>query len=318
MLRYRRRPVGVLQKTGESLHNNNMSEKVSRLHWDNIAPASQVHAALFAQGAGRPVRVLPHDHADFCELFLVTAGVGTHIRADKRTALTTGDLCFLQAGETHALLAPEGSELCWINIAFPVRAWRDFGAFAALPPGFATGARLGTSDHAACAAVFEAVLGDFAMQGRGDRFLLARFLGDVCPYLLSGFAPRRATPAFPASAPAWLRAAAAPFFSDTNTAALTGGVAYLRERAGVTRAHLARALQAATGQTPTQWVNERRLARAALLLSVTSRVPTQIAADCGFNELGYFYRCFRARFGATPGDYRKAAHRTVPGAAKSA
>ncbi len=198
------------------------------------------------------MRVALHDHADFCELFLVTSGIGTHVRVGERSALAPGDLCILQAGESHTITAPEGNELCWINIAFPAKARRGFAAFAPLPTGTATGARLGASNYADCLAVFEATLRDFAGRGRGDRLMLARFLASVLPYLTPGFAPVRAASDFLASAPAWLRTAAAPFLAGTNTAALPKGVSLLRERAGVSETHLARALKAATGQTPTQ------------------------------------------------------------------
>jgi AraC-like DNA-binding protein len=32
---------------------------------------------------------------------------------------------------------------------------------------------------------------------------------------------------------------------------------------------------------------------------------SQIAYACGFNQIGYFNRCFRRRFGVTPGTARK-------------
>jgi AraC-like DNA-binding protein len=32
---------------------------------------------------------------------------------------------------------------------------------------------------------------------------------------------------------------------------------------------------------------------------------TEIAFHCGFNDVSYFNRCFRQRFGATPGDIRR-------------
>ena len=33
---------------------------------------------------------------------------------------------------------------------------------------------------------------------------------------------------------------------------------------------------------------------------------SDIAYACGFNEVSYFNRCFRRRFGATPGQFRGA------------
>ena len=49
------------------------------------------------------------------------------------------------------------------------------------------------------------------------------------------------------------------------------------------------------------------LGRAAdLLARVSERRISDIAFDCGFNDLSYFNRAFRKRFGATPSELRDA------------
>jgi AraC-like DNA-binding protein len=50
-------------------------------------------------------------------------------------------------------------------------------------------------------------------------------------------------------------------------------------------------------------VMELRLQRAGELLSrahMTKRKVSDIAYSCGFNDLSYFHRAFRRRFGMTP------------------
>ncbi len=47
-------------------------------------------------------------------------------------------------------------------------------------------------------------------------------------------------------------------------------------------------------------LNELRLRKAAELLSTAERRISDIAFECGFNDLSYFNRCFRRRFGLTP------------------
>jgi AraC-like DNA-binding protein len=48
-------------------------------------------------------------------------------------------------------------------------------------------------------------------------------------------------------------------------------------------------------------LNELRLAKAAdLLARGGSQRISEIAFACGFNDLSYFNRCFRRRFGLTP------------------
>jgi AraC-like DNA-binding protein len=43
-----------------------------------------------------------------------------------------------------------------------------------------------------------------------------------------------------------------------------------------------------------------RLRKAADLLTCPEGRISDIAFDCGFNDLSYFNRCFRRRFGLTP------------------
>jgi transcriptional regulator GlxA family with amidase domain len=62
------------------------------------------------------------------------------------------------------------------------------------------------------------------------------------------------------------------------------------------------------GLSFTERVLELRLQRAGALLAdpCNDRVKIgEIASICGFNEIPYFNRCFRRRFGASPTQYRR-------------
>ena len=55
------------------------------------------------------------------------------------------------------------------------------------------------------------------------------------------------------------------------------------------------------GASFTTRLNELRLRKAAgLLAQAGERRISDIAFECGFNDLSYFNRCFRRRFGLTP------------------
>jgi AraC-like DNA-binding protein len=67
------------------------------------------------------------------------------------------------------------------------------------------------------------------------------------------------------------------------------------------------------GGTLTDFVLAQRLARAHRRLCDPRRAAEKISAvafDCGFGDLSYFNRAFRARFGATPSEVRAQARRT--------
>lgn len=59
-----------------------------------------------------------------------------------------------------------------------------------------------------------------------------------------------------------------------------------------------------TGFTPTQYIHKIRIARSIDLLKSTSRSISDIALDCGFNNLANFNRIFKRTTGQTPSALR--------------
>ncbi|MEM7375670.1 MAG: AraC family transcriptional regulator [Bacteroidota bacterium] len=58
--------------------------------------------------------------------------------------------------------------------------------------------------------------------------------------------------------------------------------------------------------SPTQYIKTKRLEKAKTLLATTNLRISDIAYDCGFNDIGYFSKTFHAAFDCAPSDYRKA------------
>ncbi len=151
-------------------------------------------------------------------------------------------------------------------------------------------------DRAACARAFHSLLHDFYESP--TRLALCRFWTQSLPYLLPG---ETAAEEADDSLPPWLAGACAAMAAPGN---LREGVERMAQIAGVGMAHLARTLRAHRGQTPTEFLLELRLQRAAALLRTGAQEIGDIAFDCGFENLSYFYRRFRLRFGQTPRAYR--------------
>jgi AraC family cel operon transcriptional repressor len=78
----------------------------------------------------------------------------------------------------------------------------------------------------------------------------------------------------------------------------------LVEMSGRSQEHLCRVLRSRLRQSPTELVNAARLDQATRLLKTSQRSVTDIALDCGYQSLSYFYRRFRKRFGCSPRQYR--------------
>lgn len=60
-----------------------------------------------------------------------------------------------------------------------------------------------------------------------------------------------------------------------------------------------------TRQSPFEYINAYRTDRAAKLLLSTDMSITDVAFSCGFSDLSYFIKTFRALKGTTPGTFRK-------------
>ncbi len=68
--------------------------------------------------------------------------------------------------------------------------------------------------------------------------------------------------------------------------------------------HFIRRFRAVAGQTPAQYVQERRVAAAAQRLQFTDEPIEAIAEACGFGDRFYFSRVFRRHLGQPPAAYR--------------
>ena len=69
--------------------------------------------------------------------------------------------------------------------------------------------------------------------------------------------------------------------------------------------HFMRWFRQMTGQSFIAFLNEYRLNAAAEALQTTDETVLTIASRCGFENLSYFNRAFKAHFGMTPREYRK-------------
>ena len=72
----------------------------------------------------------------------------------------------------------------------------------------------------------------------------------------------------------------------------------------MSRVNLYRKVRSLTGQSPTDFISNHRLERAAELLRTTNYTVNEVADMVGFSYATYFTRCFKERFGVAPKDYR--------------
>jgi signal transduction histidine kinase/AraC-like DNA-binding protein/AmiR/NasT family two-component response regulator len=81
------------------------------------------------------------------------------------------------------------------------------------------------------------------------------------------------------------------------------GVEQFSKEAGMSVAQLYRKLNALTGYTPNDFMRHMRLQRAADLFRQKAGHVADVAYQVGFNNLSYFAKCFKEKFGVSPSQF---------------
>ena len=74
---------------------------------------------------------------------------------------------------------------------------------------------------------------------------------------------------------------------------------------GLSLSSFKRKFKAIFNSSPAQYIKGKRLDQAKLLLDTTKLRISEIAYDCGFNDIGYFSKSFQTAFNVSPSEYRK-------------
>lgn len=255
------------------------------------------HAFHLSVGLDERRMPIPYHGHDFAEFLWVEEGRGIHRINGKRVEMKAGDIAMIRPSDRHALLSMPGEVFRLQNIAFtretlsrlqstyfPDKAvW--FWMEGALP--FTT--TLDAKQRATLREEYEGL-----RQAPRDQLTIDSFLLNLFRLLGRSHEVH-------SDCPDWLENAIRRFESEDD---LASGVQRFLQLAGRSPEHVSRSMRKHCGISPTEWVNARRLEHATRLLESSSLPVTEIAAICGFENLSYFHRCFRAHQGTTPRGHR--------------
>jgi transcriptional regulator GlxA family with amidase domain len=87
---------------------------------------------------------------------------------------------------------------------------------------------------------------------------------------------------------------------ETRLSESTLDVETLSHELGMSRVHLHRKLKQLCGQSPSEFIRNFRLERAAALLEKESGNISEVAFAVGFSSLTHFSKCFRNKYGMSP------------------
>ncbi len=88
-------------------------------------------------------------------------------------------------------------------------------------------------------------------------------------------------------------------------------IADIAKEAGMSQSHFMKYFRNRMGISFVSYLNEYRLTMASRLLAASDSSILNIASEAGFENLSYFNRLFKKRFGMTPRDYRRKYTRPV-------
>lgn len=250
-----------------------------------------------------------HCH-DYYELFLIASGRCLHRVNGGVQVLAEGALVFIRPDDTHAYDCCAGGEgpgedCSFINIpcapAAVEDAFRYLGgpAFAArfTGPAMPPVTRLSRSEAEKLAGTYERLRFLATVDKAQARLLLRSMLAEVFARCFPR--PREGEEGIPP----WLEALLIQMQKRDNFAPGLGRLEALAQRSP---GYLSRVFRRYLGQTPTAYINALRLDFAKSLLLSTRMSILEISLEAGFENLSHFYHLFRGRFGASPGDFRRA------------
>ena len=242
--------------------------------------------------------VLEHNH-DYFELMLVEQGQLYHWINGLEEVLDRGHLVFLRPSDSHALQAVTGSGTRILNVMFRQETaahLRDRYASEVAGRFFWQSGPLPVTLRLHGPQRERAVNSLLPLQTSHRSLIrIEHFLLSVVTHILEAGA------IIDDRAPPWLIAAC---HAAREPRVFRQGAQGFLDIAGRSHEHVCRQARRYLGLSPTQYINRIRVQHAAMLLAGTDRQLSEVASDCGFENLSYFHRLFRDQYGTTPRGYR--------------
>ena len=245
-----------------------------------------------------PPRIV-HTH-DYYECFWIEGGEGTHWINDRKTTLARGDMVFMRPWDTHGFQRRGRAPFRLVNISFFARTaehllerygdeltHRFFWSKEDLP-------RAHRLDDAQIGMLMR-----LARELETGPRSLARIEGFLLGVMTRIFGSRDEPVG---QLPGWLISACQ---AARDPEVFREGATGFVRAAGRSHEHVCRAARQYLQVTPSAYVNRIRMEHAARLLAGSDESISQIALECGLENLSHFYRMFRTHYALTPRAYRR-------------
>ena len=247
--------------------------------------------------SSRPPRV-QHDH-DHHEMFWIKNGRGRHWINGTSQELIPGTLVFIRPSDCHAFYSDRTEPLDLVNVTISNQSIFHLGERYASD----LSSRYFWSDQALPEHIHldeeqQLQLSQMEHLLENGQRSLARIEGFILEITawIGGMDERYR------HLPTWLRQGCE---QATQPDVFRHGAKGLVEVCGRGHEHVCRAFQKYFGHSPSEHINQIRMAYAARQLSNSNTPIEDIAISCGIDNLSHFYREFKRHNQMTPGQYRK-------------
>lgn len=239
-----------------------------------------------------------HSH-DFAELFWGVEGRAEHLLNGRKKDIGTGMLYLLRPGDVHSVIASNNGSYAFNNLMFPwplIEDMRDRYDSPILDNWCRN-----DSDNPleipltpVLQAQINLALSDIFMH-LNERLPVEYFLIHLIYEL------EKQQNIVMLNAPAWLIQLCREIEKPQN---FRQGTKIFVKLSGYSYEHVSRKIKEYLGKTPSELLNNARLNFAAAQLASSAEEINDIALNCGFESLSYFYALFSKKFGMTPRNYR--------------
>jgi AraC family cel operon transcriptional repressor len=251
-------------------------------------------------------RVTIHSHYDlslhchdYAEIFWIENGNGYHIINGKKMPLSPGSLVMIRPDDEHTF-ASSSAGLTVMNLAFQTETLDYFRNryFADFQSYFWINTTL--PYHTLMDMTLIKQISQKAE--KTWNYKKSKFYLDSLLLFIFGLIAANKDLAVNNQIPAWLSSAIQEYASPPLFKQGINGFAAICEK---NIDHVNRVVRASYNKTLSELVTELRMAFAAKQLSMTNAPIKVICNDCGFTNLGHFYKTFKAAFNQTPIAYRQ-------------
>lgn len=245
-----------------------------------------------------------HTH-EFAEFFLIISGKIRHIINGEHQPLDAGTLVFIRPTDIHGFEQRDGAACELVNVAFKLEFLRDLSNYLGndfflrryTGPVTSPVFKLSLAETDALATQ---LIRMNLLQSTAQDVARLKIKVLIAELFTRFFLDNESTGAG-SDHPEWFEQLIVEMGKREN---LYGGLVRMKVLAPCTQEHLCKCFRKYLDKTPTQFINELRIKRAAKQIVETDEKILSIALDLGFVSLSRFYYLFKKYYGIPPARYR--------------